>query len=505
VPVPSLPAELTRSARAIAEAVRARRVTARAVVDHYLDRIARHDRVVKAFLHVDPADARAQADAVDRRIAGGANDGALLGVPVAIKDNLCTRGLPTTCASRILEGYRPPYDATVVERVRAAGGIVLGKTNLDEFAMGASTENSGFFPTHNPHDLKRVPGGSSGGSAAAVAAGLAPLALGSDTGGSVRQPGALCGVVGLRPTYGLVSRYGLVAFASSLDQVGPLALNVDDCTLLMDVVAGHDPRDSTSRRTSWSDLARGDGGGTKSGGTMSGNSGLAGLRVGIPAEYKSSGVDAEVRTAVEQCEQLAVAAGAKLVPLSLPLTKYAIPTYYLVVTSEASSNLARFDGVRYGPRDAALDLAATYAATRARFGDEVKRRILLGTFALSAGYFDAYYKKALQVRQCIAREFDAAFRQCDLLLGPTAPTAAFPLGEKSSDPVQMYLCDVFTAPAPLAGLPALSIPCGGTKAGLPVGAQLQGPSGSDARLLAVARELETRLALDLAPLEAPRG
>jgi len=491
-----LAAELVRSARALAQAVRTRRVAARAVADHYLDRIARHDGAVKAFLHVDPADVRRQADEIDRRVAGGDAEGALLGVPVAIKDNLCTRGLPTTCASRILDGYVPPYDATVVERIRAAGGVVLGKTNLDEFAMGASTENSGFFPTRNPHDLARVPGGSSGGSAAAVAAGLAPLALGSDTGGSVRQPGALCGVVGLRPTYGVVSRYGLVAFASSLDQVGPLALNVDDCELLTGVIAGHDPRDSTSRPVRWSELARA---------APPAGSALPGLRVGIPAEYRSEGVDREVRSGVERCEKLLVEAGARLVPLSLPLTQYAIPTYYLVVTSEASSNLARFDGVRYGPRDAGRDLAATYAATRARFGDEVKRRIVLGTFALSSGYYDAYYKKALQVRQCIGREFEQAFRQCDLLLGPTAPTAAFPLGEKSSDPVQMYLCDVFTAPAPLAGLPALSIPCGRTAAGLPVGAQLQGPAAADARLLAVARELEARLALDLAPLEAPRG
>jgi aspartyl-tRNA(Asn)/glutamyl-tRNA(Gln) amidotransferase subunit A len=488
-----LPPALARSARAIAEAVRSGRTSARAVADHYLERIARFDGAVRAFLHVDPARVRAQADAVDRQAGSGDRRGALLGVPVAIKDNLCTRGLPTTCASRILEGYVPPYDATVVERIQQAGGVILGKTNLDEFAMGASTENSGFFTTRNPHDLGRVPGGSSGGSAAAVAAGLAPLALGSDTGGSVRQPGSLCGVVGHRPTYGLVSRYGLVAFASSLDQVGPIALNVDDACLLMDVMAGHDPRDSTSRRTSWSEVAR------------DADGRLEGLRVGVPDEYRSEGVEPEVRACIERCERLLVEAGAKLVPLSLPLTPYAIPTYYLVVTSEASSNLARFEGVRYGPREAAGELAAAYAATRARFGDEVKRRIMLGTFALSAGYFDAYYKKALQVRQCIAREFETAFRRCDLVLGPTAPTPTFPIGEKSNDPVQMYLCDVFTAPAPLAGLPALSIPCGRTKAGLPVGAQLQGPSGSDARLLAVARALEERLGLDLSPLEAPVG
>jgi aspartyl-tRNA(Asn)/glutamyl-tRNA(Gln) amidotransferase subunit A len=491
---PSIPPELLRSARAIADAIRARRVTARQVADHYVERVARHDGAVKAFLHFDAADVRAQADAVDRRVAAGDAAGALLGVPVAIKDNLCTAGQPTTCASKILAGYRPPYDATVVARIRAAGGVVFGKTNLDEFAMGASTENSGYQKTRNPHDLARVPGGSSGGSAAAIAAGFAPLALGSDTGGSVRQPASLCGIVGLRPTYGLVSRYGLVAFASSLDQVGPLALNVEDATLLMEVIGGHDPRDSTSRGDDFAALAKAPG------------PALAGLRFGIPSEYKSEGVEPAVRAAVEKCEQLMVGAGARLVPLSLPLTPYAIPTYYLVVTSEASSNLARFEGVRYGPRADAKELADLYAATREQgFGDEVKRRIMLGTFALSAGYFDAYYKKALQVRRRIMDEFEDAFRKCDFVLGPTAPTPAFPFGEKSNDPVQMYLCDIFTAAAPLAGLPALSIPCGKSGAGLPIGVQLQGPACSDFRMLRVARELERLLKLDLSPLEAPRG
>ncbi|MSR46889.1 MAG: Asp-tRNA(Asn)/Glu-tRNA(Gln) amidotransferase subunit GatA [Planctomycetes bacterium] len=488
-----LPPELSRSATALAAAIRSGHVRARDAADHFLARIARHDGAVHAFLHLDPVQVRADADAIDARIARGDRTGALLGVPVAIKDNLCTRGLPTTCASQILVGYTPPYDAHVIERIKAAGGVILGKTNLDEFAMGASTENSSFGASRNPHDLKRVPGGSSGGSAAAVAAGFAPLALGSDTGGSVRQPAALCGIVGHRPTYGAVSRYGLIAFASSLDQVGPMALNVEDCTLLMDVIAGHDERDSTSRAGAF------DGVGARRDGA------LTGLRIGVPAEYHSDGVDAEVRAAVQRVEQLAVAAGARLVPLALPLTEYAIPTYYLVVTSEASSNLARFDGVRYGPRDEAGDLAGMYGATRRRFGDEVKRRIMLGTYALSSGYYDAYYKKALQVRQRIGEEFAKAFEQCDLVLGPTTPTPAFPLGEKSDDPVQMYLCDVFTAPAPLAGLPALSIPCGRSKSGLPIGVQLQGPSGADARLLAVARALERALALDLSPLESPRG
>jgi len=488
-----LPADLTRSATALAAAVRARRVTARTAADHYLGRIAAHDGAVRAFLHVDPAVVRAQADALDARIARGDTAGALLGVPVAIKDNLCTTGQPTTCASKILADYRPPYDAHVVERIRAEGGVILGKTNLDEFAMGASTENSGVAASRNPHDLKRVPGGSSGGSAAAVAAGLAPLALGSDTGGSVRQPAALCGIVGHRPTYGALSRHGLIAFASSLDQVGPMALNLEDCTLLMAVIAGHDSRDSTSRPGGFDAAA------------ARRDDALSGLRIGVPAEYHSDALDPEVRAAVRQLEDLAVGAGARLVPLSMPLTPYAIPTYYLVVTSEASSNLARFDGIRYGPRDEQQELAASYATTRRRFGDEVKRRIMLGTYALSAGYYDAYYKKALQVRARIGEEFARAFARCDVLLGPTTPTPAFPLGEKSDDPVQMYLCDVFTAPAPLAGLPALSMPCGKSKAGLPIGAQLQGPTGADARLFAVARALERRLALDLSPLEAPRG
>jgi aspartyl-tRNA(Asn)/glutamyl-tRNA(Gln) amidotransferase subunit A len=486
--------ELGRSARAIAEAVRARRVKAREVVDHYIARVEQHERSIGAFLHFDAAEIRAQADAVDRRVAAGDATGALLGVPVAIKDNLCTRGVPTTCGSRILAGYRPPYDATVVARIRAAGGIVFAKTNLDEFAMGASTENSGFQKTRNPHDRARVPGGSSGGSAAAVAAGFAPLALGSDTGGSVRQPASLCGLVGLRPTYGLVSRYGLVAFASSLDQVGPLALNVGDARLLLEVIGGHDPRDSTSRALDAAALARAPA------------PDLKGLRIGLPAEYFAAGVEPGVRAAVEHAQQLLVEAGARTVPLQLPMTPYAIPTYYLVVTSEASSNLARFDGVRYGPRADAAELVDMYGATRENgFGDEVKRRIMLGTFALSAGYFDAYYKKALQVRRRILQEFEAAFGECDFVLGPTAPTPAFRLGEKASDPVQMYLCDIFTAAAPLAGLPALSIPCGKSAEGLPIGLQLQGPACSDFRMLAVADALERRLALDLSPLEAPRG
>ena len=488
-----LPHELAKSAVALAAAVRAGRIKARAVADHYLARIAQHDGTVRAFLHVDPADVRAQADAVDARVARGEKDGALLGVPVAIKDNLCTRGVPTTCASKILAGYQPPYDAHVVEKIRAAGGVLIGKTNLDEFAMGASTENSGYGASRNPHDVKRVPGGSSGGSAAAVAAGFAPLALGSDTGGSVRQPAALCGIVGHRPTYGAVSRYGLIAFASSLDQVGPMALNVEDCTLLMDVIAGHDVRDSTSRPAS-----------PQAGNAGKSGSALAGLRIGIPAEYRSDSIDGEVRAALERVEQLAVAGGATLVPLQLPLTPYAIPTYYLVVTSEASSNLARFDGVRYGPRDESPDLHAMYGATRRLFGDEVKRRIMLGTYALSSGYYDAYYGRAQRVRTKIAEDFSKAFERFDFVVTPTSPSVAFELGSRTDDPLAMYLSDYCTVPMPLAGIPAISVPSGlaepdGGGPELPVGFQIAGPAFSENRMLDAAFALERAIGFDARP------
>ena len=415
---------------------------------------------------------------LEQRLASGHSPGALAGIPVAVKDNLCTVDQPTTCASAILRDYRPPSDAAVVERIRAADGIILGKTNCDEFAMGASTENSSRGPTRHPTDPERVPGGSSGGSATAVAAGMAPLALGSDTGGSVRQPAAFCGLVGLRPTYGAVSRRGLIAFASSLDQVGPLARTSEDANLLLQVIAGPDTRDSTSHRDT---LTRG----------SSEASTLQGLRVGWPAEYHPEGLEAPLQQALQRTREVLEDAGAEIVPLSLPLTKYAVPTYYLVVTSEASSNLSRYDGVRYGPRSAADDLEELYTATRGDgFGDEVKRRLMLGTFALSAGYYDAYYRKALQVRRKLAEEFRQAFEKVDVLLGPTAPGPAFGLGEKTTDPLELYLCDIFTAPASLAGLPAVSLPAPVEESELPRGIQLTGPAGSDYRLLEIGARLE---------------
>ena len=403
-------------------------------------------------------------------------------MPVALKDNLCTRGVPTTCSSRILEGWCPPYDATVVSRLLEAGAVVIGKTNLDEFAMGSSTENSAFGPTRNPHDPSRVPGGSSGGSAAAVAAGFAPLALGSDTGGSIRQPAALCGVVGLKPTYGRVSRYGLVAFASSLDQIGPFAATVADAALLYDVIAGPDPLDSTSI----ADAAR-----ARRCPTL--GRGVEGLRVGLVREMldgdmsPSPDVAARVREAADALE----AAGAKIDEVSVPAAVYGLSAYYLIAPAEASSNLARFDGVRYGLRvDAPTTVEMMRATRTAGFGAEVKRRIMLGTYALSAGYYDAYYGKAQRVRTLILRDFEAAYEQVDLLLGPTSPTTAFELGAKTADPLTMYLNDVYTIPSNLSGHPALSVPFGRGDDGLPVGVQLLGPALSEALLLRAAAVLE---------------
>jgi aspartyl-tRNA(Asn)/glutamyl-tRNA(Gln) amidotransferase subunit A len=477
----------------ITTAVRSGEWSARQVASDCLARIASAEDRLKAFLHVDEQDVREQADAIDARIQRGETDGALLGVPVAIKDNLCVRDLPTTCGSRILAGYRPPYDAEVVSRLRAAGALIIGKTNLDEFAMGASTESSAFQQTSNPHDLQRVPGGSSGGSAAAVAAGLVPVALGSDTGGSVRQPAAFCGVVGHRPTYGSVSRRGLVAFASSLDQVGPLTFHAADAARVLEVIRGADPGDSTCTV----DLL----------GIADSPARVEKLRIGLPAQYWRDDVQAEIREALGGVRDLLEGAGAELVPIDLPLTDHAIATYYLLVTSEASSNLARFDGIRYGPREPGAELADVYRRTRARFGDEVKRRILLGTFALSAGYYDAYYKKALNARREIQAEFARAFERADLLLTPTTPTTAFLLGEKTQDPLELYLCDVFTAPSALAGIAAVSVPVGKDAAGLPIGAQLLAAPRRDHRALAVARWVQSRVhySLDPVKLEARSG
>jgi aspartyl-tRNA(Asn)/glutamyl-tRNA(Gln) amidotransferase subunit A len=456
-------------AAAIARRVRAREVTAQEVVQAHLDRIAALEPRVQAFLHVMPDQALARAKALD---AAGSN-APLAGVPIALKDLVDVRDEPTTCGSRILEGYRPPFSATVVARLLDAGAVLIGKTNMDEFAMGSSTENSAFKKTRNPWDLERVPGGSSGGSAAAVAARMAPLALGSDTGGSIRQPAALCGIVGVKPTYGRVSRYGLVAFASSLDQIGPLARSVEDAALLSSVLFGKDERDATSADAPVPDFV------------AALPEGARDLRIGVPWKFLESGVEAGVLAAFERALGEMRALGCRIVEIALPHAPHAIATYYIVATAEASSNLARFDGVRYGMRRGTGGLHETYGETRDQgFGPEVKRRILLGTFALSSGYYDAYYLRAQKVRTLIRRDFEAAFGACDAIATPTSPTAAFRLGEKTEDPLQMYLADVFTVPANLAGLPGVSLPCG-FSANLPIGLQLVGRSFDETTLFRI--------------------
>ena len=467
----------------IAAAVRRGERSARQVVDEHLAAVAGREAELHAFNLVMADEARAAADEVDRRLAGGDDPGPLAGVPVALKDNLCTRGLPTTCSSRVLEGWRPPYDATAVRRLAAAGAVAVGKTNLDEFAMGSSTENSAFGPTRNPHDPSRVPGGSSGGSAAAVAAGFAPVALGSDTGGSIRQPAAFCGVVGVKPTYGLVSRYGLVAFASSLDQIGPFAATVADAAALLEVIAGHDPADSTSiaapapRPVEHLD------------------DGVEGLRVGVVPELMGEGIAPDVAARVRAAADALAEAGAVVQEVAVPAATYGLSAYYLIAPAEASSNLSRYDGVRYGLRVDAPSTADMNAATRtAGFGAEVKRRIMLGTYALSAGYYDAYYGKAQQVRTLILRDFAAAYAQVDVLLAPTTPTTAFPLGEKVSDPLSMYLSDVCTIPSNLAGHPAMSVPFGSGADGLPVGVQVLAPALAEVPMFRAAAVLEAAAA-----------
>ena len=487
----------TWSAARIAEAVRARKVKAEEVVEAHLQRIQTEDPRVRAFVRVLAEDALEMAREVDAKVAEGKDPGRLAGVPIAIKDNMNIRGVETTCSSRILEGYKAPYDATVIERLRLAGAVFLGKTNMDEFAMGSSTENSAFFATKNPWDLERVPGGSSGGSAAAVASRMAPVALGSDTGGSIRQPAAFCGVAGLKPTYGLVSRYGLVAFASSLDQIGPLARTIDDAALVLSVISGFDPLDSTSAPTP----ARA---------YKPDPSAIKGLTLGLPKECFSGGVDAETAEAVLAAVKVYESLGAKVREVSLPNSKYAVSTYYLLAPSEASANLARFDGMRYGFSAAAtrgsaaatrgsavreggdgLSLLEAYEKSRGEgFGPEVKRRIMLGTYALSSGYYDAYYGKAQRVRTLIKRDFDEAFKQVDLLVTPTAPTPPFKLGEKVSDPLQMYLGDVFTIPCNIAGIAGIALPCGLSKARLPLGFQLLSRPFEEQTLLSAARAYE---------------
>ena len=465
-----------------ARRIAAGEITAVQIVDAMLSRITAVDDVVGAYLTVDEAGARATAAEVDRQRAAGAPLGPLGGVPIALKDVLVTRGLATTAASKILEGWIPPYDAHVVERLRVAGAIILGKVNCDEFAMGSSTENSAYQPTRNPWDLSRVPGGSSGGSSAAVAAGLCAASLGTDTGGSIRQPAAFCGVVGLKPTYGRVSRWGVVAFASSLDQVGPLTRSVADAALVLQAIAGFDPRDSTSLDVPvprYADALTGD---------------VRGLRIGLPQEYFEA-MDDEIRAALTRTVAALIDRGAETVDLSLPHTAHALPAYYLVAPAEASSNLARFDGVRYGRRVEAPDLLDMYARTRgAGFGPEVKRRIMIGSYALRSGYYDAYYKKAQQVRTLIKRDFDHAFKYCDVVLTPTTPTPAFEFGAKTT-PMDMYLADVFTLSCNLAGLPGISVPCGLTAGGLPIGAQLLARPLDEATLLRVGGVIEAAVGL----------
>jgi aspartyl-tRNA(Asn)/glutamyl-tRNA(Gln) amidotransferase subunit A len=440
--------------------------------------VAREEPRVGAFLRLTEDLARAQAAEADRRLAAG-DGAALTGIPVAIKDVLCVEGVETTAGSRILAGYRPPYDATAVARLRQAGAVFVGMTNCDEFAMGSSTENSGYQLTRNPHDVGRVPGGSSGGSAAAVAAGEVVAALGTDTGGSIRQPAALCGVVGVKPTYGRVSRYGLIAFASSLDQIGPFARGVRDATIVLQAIAGFDPRDATSADRPVDLLAELE-------------TGVEGLRLGIPREYvEVEGMEPGVKAAVDRALLDLERAGAELVEVSLPHTDYGLAAYYIIAPAECSSNLARYDSVRFGYRaEDADNLLDTYLRTRRRgFGSEVRRRIMLGTYALSAGYYDAYYLKAQKVRTLIADDFARAFRQCDAIVSATSPTVAFPLGSRTQDPLAMYLCDVLTLGANLAGLPGVSVPCG-TSQGLPVGLQVLAPQWADAMALRVARAYE---------------
>jgi len=464
------------------DALRARDLSAVEAAQACLDAIDRLNPGVNAFLSTDPDAARRRASEIDKRLDAGDDVGLLAGIPVAVKDNMCTDdGQPTTCASRILEHWHAPYNAHVVERLQAEGAVIVGKTNMDEFAMGSSTEHSAFGPTRNPWDTDRVPGGSSGGSAAAVAARMTPIALGSDTGGSIRQPASLCGVVGMKPTYGRVSRYGLVAFASSLDQIGPLGRTVGDAALLLQATAGYDRRDSTSVARDVPDYLA----------TL--EEPVLPLRIGLPREFFGEGLDPEVERAVRDALAVYERLGADLVDVDLPLaTDYAIATYYIVAPSEASSNLARYDGVHYGRRSSDhADMIDMYMRSREEgFGDEVKRRIMLGTYALSAGYYDAYYKKALQVRRLVREDFDRVFEQVDCLMGPTSPTPAFRIGERTDDPLAMYLSDLYTVSANMAAIAGISVPCGFTEAGLPVGLQILSGVFTEARLLRIARMYE---------------
>lgn len=463
------------------QAIQERKLSVSELVDASFRRIASTDEQVQAFLTMNEEGARNEAAAIDKRISAGEQIGLLAGIPAGVKDNIVTEGIRTTCASKFLDNFVPVYNGTVSRKLKEAGAITIGKLNMDEFAMGGSNENSAYRTTRNPWDLERVPGGSSGGSAASVAAGQVTFALGSDTGGSIRQPASYCGVVGLKPTYGLVSRFGLVAFASSLDQIGPITSNVEDAALVLQAIAGYDKMDSTSAKVEIPDYAA----------QLTGD--VAGLRIGVPSEYIGQGVDPKVKEAVLAALKVFEDMGATWEEVSMPHTEYAVATYYLLASSEASSNLARFDGVRYGVRadnpDNLLDL---YHRSRSEgFGQEVKRRIMLGTYALSSGYYDAYYLKAQKVRTLIKRDFDEAFNKFDILLGPTAPTTAFRIGEQINDPLAMYLNDILTIPVSLAGVPAISVPCG-LADGLPVGLQLIGKAFDEATVLRAAHAFEQR-------------
>lgn len=469
--------------------LRAGEVTPEDVAASVFGQIHKCENGVKAYITLLEEEAMRRA----RELKDADRSLPLYGIPVAIKDNMCTEGVQTSCASKALVPYKPPYDASVVRKIREAGAVITGKTNLDEFAMGSSTENSGFFPTHNPWDLARVPGGSSGGSAAAVAAGECILATGSDTGGSIRQPASFCGIVGMKPTYGAVSRFGLVAFASSLDQIGPMTMDVRDCAIFLNVLAGYDPRDSTSVDRGYPDY------------TLSLTGDIKGMKVGVIKELLGEGIDSGVRELIGKAIGKIRELGAEIIEVELPMTRHALPTYYLIAPAEASSNLARYDGVQYGLRSAESDVIGMYCRTRKKgFGNEVKRRIMLGTYALSAGYYDAYYLRALKVRTLIIEDFKRAFGRCDALLSPTSPTPAFRIGEKVDDPLSMYMTDVCTIPVNLAGLPGISLPCG-LSGGLPVGLQFIGPAFGEETILRLAYAYERNSETVSCPMRGADG
>ena len=468
--------ELT--AHEIRDLLKKNKVSSEEVTSEVLKQIEQEDGKIRAFVTLHAEEALIQAREIDRKRKGSQSMPPLAGIPIAVKDNICTKGIKTTCSSKILDNFVPPYNAAAVEKILASGMVIIGKTNMDEFAMGSSTETSFFGVTHNPWNIEMIPGGSSGGSAASIAGNETILSIGSDTGGSIRQPASMCGVVGLKPTYGRVSRFGLIAFASSLDQIGPLTKDVTDSALLMNAISGYDPRDSTSVDEPVKDY--------KSGLTV----GIKGLIVGIPEEYFISGMDSEVESAVRKAIDLLEKLGIGIEKISLPHTEYAIAAYYVIATAEASSNLARYDGVKYGYRcggDNKLSLMEMYEKTRTEgFGEEVKRRIMLGTYTLSAGYYDAYYLKAQRVRTLIKQDFEKVFEKCDCIISPTSPTAAFRIGEKIDDPLQMYLSDIFTIPANMAGIPAISIPCGLTGENLPIGLQIMGRAFDEETILRIA-------------------